>query len=122
LVLPSEEQEEKDQLNWAFSGAGREWAVADGCSLQEEADCAYLPVATSQSFNSPGLPKDPPAEATVLPSGLYATDRTASACPRRVARSLLAGGHVPDLDRLVVVLRHPHLAFDVGGQQPEEEG
>src|SRR5262245_30746565 len=50
---------------------------------------AYLPVAMSQTFNSPGLPKvDPPAEANLLPSGLNATDMTAWVCPWRVARSL----------------------------------
>src|SRR3954466_2039521 len=49
---------------------------------------AYLPAATSQTFNSPGaLAMDPPAEANSRPSGLNATDLTASV-PLRVARSL----------------------------------
>ena len=39
---------------------------------------AYLRVAMSQTFNSPGsLSIDPPAEANILPSGLNATDHTA---------------------------------------------
>lgn len=50
---------------------------------------AYLPVAMSQTFNSPGsLTIYPLAEANILPSGLNATDHTAWACPLRVARSL----------------------------------
>src|SRR5690349_16137802 len=50
---------------------------------------AYLPVAMSQTFNSPGsLTIDPPAEANILPSGLNATERTMPVCPLRVARSL----------------------------------
>lgn len=48
---------------------------------------AYLPVAMSQTFNSPGsLAIDPPAEANILPSGLNATDSIAWV-PWRVARS-----------------------------------
>src|ERR1700722_17735084 len=45
---------------------------------------AHLPVCTSHSLTvSSMLP-----EASVLPSGLYATDHTKPLCPLRVARSL----------------------------------
>lgn len=50
---------------------------------------AYLPVAMSQTFNSPGaLSMDPPAEANSRPSGLNATEWTNRVFPLRVVRIL----------------------------------
>ena len=72
------------QLTWEIR---KEWAPRIGYPAEDKPHLlAYLPLATSQSFNSPGaLEVVPPAETKVLPSGLNATDQTASV-PRRLAR------------------------------------